>query len=96
MLDVLAKHGFEPFRDTGGTIRLRNCPFHQLAAEHPAVVCGMNLALVDGVITGLGADRDAPDARAAAGLLLRGHQHRQSGIRRRYGRRTTGAPRPRS
>lgn len=53
VLDVLDEHGFEPFRDTGGTIRLRNCPFRQLAAEHPAVVCGMNLALVDGVITGV-------------------------------------------
>ncbi len=52
-LDVLSEHGFEPFRDSGGTIRLRNCPFRQLAAEHPAVVCGMNLALVDGVITGV-------------------------------------------
>ncbi|MGH3409265.1 MAG: hypothetical protein ACRDRJ_43250, partial [Streptosporangiaceae bacterium] len=52
-LDVLAEHGFEPFRDSGGTIRLRNCPFRQLAADHPAVVCGMNLALVDGVITGM-------------------------------------------
>lgn len=50
---VLTEHGFEPFRDSGGTIRLRNCPFHQLAAEHPAVVCGMTLALVDGVITGV-------------------------------------------
>jgi predicted ArsR family transcriptional regulator len=51
-LAVLTEHGFEPFRDEDGTIRLRNCPFHQLAAEHPAVVCGMTLALVDGVITG--------------------------------------------
>jgi len=52
---TLAGHGFEPWRDEGGTIRLRNCPFHQLAALHPDLVCGMNLALIDGLIDGLGA-----------------------------------------
>lgn len=61
---VLTEHGFEPFRDSGGTIRLRNCPFRQLAAEHPAVVCGMTLALVDGVITGV-LPRDPETTRAA-------------------------------
>src|SRR5262249_20117691 len=29
---ALAGHGYEPWRDEDGTIRLRNCPFHQLAA----------------------------------------------------------------
>jgi predicted ArsR family transcriptional regulator len=52
---TLAGHGFEPCRDEDGTIRLRNCPFHQLAALHPDLVCGMNLALIDGLIDGLGA-----------------------------------------
>jgi len=52
---ALAGHGFEPWRDDAGTIRLRNCPFHQLAALHPDLVCGMNLALIDGLIGGLGA-----------------------------------------
>jgi predicted ArsR family transcriptional regulator len=51
---ALAGHGFEPSPDEAGTIRLRNCPFHQLAALHPDLVCGMNLALVDGLIGGLG------------------------------------------
>jgi len=32
---------------------LTNCPFDRLAAEHTDLVCGMNLALVDGVIEGL-------------------------------------------
>jgi len=36
-------------------VRLRNCPFRQLAAQHPALVCGMNLALIDGLIEGSGA-----------------------------------------
>jgi predicted ArsR family transcriptional regulator len=52
---ALAGHGFEPWRDEGGTIRLRNCPFHQLAVLHTDLVCGMNLALIDGLIDGLGA-----------------------------------------
>jgi predicted ArsR family transcriptional regulator len=52
---ALAGHGFEPWRDEAGTIRLRNCPFHQLAALHPDLVCGMNLALIDGLVGGLGA-----------------------------------------
>jgi predicted ArsR family transcriptional regulator len=52
---VLRGHGFEPCQSEAGLIRLRNCPFHQLAAEHPEIVCGMNLALIDGVVAGLGA-----------------------------------------
>jgi predicted ArsR family transcriptional regulator len=51
--DALRGHGFEPFQDQDGTIQLRNCPFHQLAAQHRDVVCGMNLALIEGLIAGL-------------------------------------------
>jgi hypothetical protein len=29
-------------------IRLRNCPFHRLAADVPPPVSGMNMALVEG------------------------------------------------
>jgi predicted ArsR family transcriptional regulator len=50
---ALRAHGYEPWRDSDGTIRLRNCPFHQLAAEHREVVCGMNLALIEGLVAGL-------------------------------------------
>ena len=53
--DALRGHGFEPGQDEDGTIRLRNCPFHQLAAEHRDLVCGMNLALIEGLVAGLGA-----------------------------------------
>ena len=54
--DALRGHGFEPAQDEDGTIRLRNCPFHQLAAEHRDLVCGMNLALIEGLVAGLGAN----------------------------------------
>jgi predicted ArsR family transcriptional regulator len=48
--------GFEPFVDEQGTVRLRNCPFHELAREDSGHVCGMNLALMQGVADGLGVD----------------------------------------
>jgi predicted ArsR family transcriptional regulator len=56
MESALAQQGYEPSRDGDGVIRLRNCPFHQLAERHRDVVCGMNLALVEGLAAGLGAD----------------------------------------
>ena len=56
MAGALTQQGYEPSRGDDGVIRLRNCPFRQLAQRHRAVVCGMNLALVEGLIAGLGAD----------------------------------------
>ncbi len=50
---ALAANGYEPERATG-EIRLRNCPFHALVSEHTELVCGMNLALMEGVVEGLG------------------------------------------
>jgi predicted ArsR family transcriptional regulator len=61
---LLAAHGFEPDRlesdgggPGGGVVRLRNCPFHALARDQPELICGMTLALIEGVLAGLGADR---------------------------------------
>ena len=45
--------GFEPYAAEDG-IRARNCPFHELAGERPALVCGLGGALVEGVLQGLG------------------------------------------
>ncbi|MCO5972225.1 helix-turn-helix transcriptional regulator [Actinoallomurus soli] len=53
MAAALRARGYEPYRD-GTDLRLRNCPFHALAVEFPPVVCGMNLALLEGLIEGLG------------------------------------------
>ena len=44
---LLASSGYEP-RTSDAEICLANCPFDRLAAEHTALVCGMNLALIDG------------------------------------------------
>ena len=52
---VLRDHGFEPIR-TEAEVRLRNCPFDAVAKEHITLVCGMNLALAQGLVAGLGAD----------------------------------------
>ncbi|MGE5179779.1 MAG: helix-turn-helix transcriptional regulator [Bacteroidota bacterium] len=59
-IEALRESGFEPRRDRSGTIVLANCPFHALAAEAPGLVCGMNQALIGGLIAGL----DLPRARA--------------------------------
>jgi len=49
---ALAAQGYEPEQATG-EIRLRNCPFHALVGEHKELVCGMNLALIEGVVEGI-------------------------------------------
>lgn len=49
---ALAANGYEPELE-GGEIRLRNCPFHHLADAHRQLVCGMNFALIKGVVDGL-------------------------------------------
>jgi predicted ArsR family transcriptional regulator len=54
VMAILRRHGFEPRAD-GRSIALVNCPFHSLAQEHTALVCGMNLDFVTGVISGTGA-----------------------------------------
>ena len=39
---------------------MRNCPFRRLAELQPEVVCHMNLALIQGLVAGLGADNLNP------------------------------------
>jgi predicted ArsR family transcriptional regulator len=51
---VLADRGYEPYGEPDGVIRLRNCPFDRLAAEHRQLVCGANLAMLAGLADRLG------------------------------------------
>lgn len=51
---VLEETGYEPYRDEGGCLRLRSCPFHGLAEQARDLVCGMNERLVEGIVRGLG------------------------------------------
>jgi len=80
VLDVLTEHGYEPRAD-GRDIVLDNCPFHALAREKPELVCGMNLAFVEGVVDGLGATAlcprlDPEDARCCVRLARAGPARR--------------------
>jgi predicted ArsR family transcriptional regulator len=50
---LLDQYGYEPVRDTPTQLRLRNCPFHPLAAKAPDLVCGMNHAFLTGYLGGL-------------------------------------------
>jgi predicted ArsR family transcriptional regulator len=52
-IDVLRTQGFEPIADSRGDVHLRNCPFHALVDEHRDLVCHMNVALVEGMLSGL-------------------------------------------
>ena len=50
---MLDDHGFEPVREASREVRLRNCPFHPLAAKAPGLVCAMSHALIAGYLEGL-------------------------------------------
>ncbi|MBI2409340.1 MAG: transcriptional regulator [Gemmatimonadetes bacterium] len=53
-MTVLRNCGYEPYRTDDGAIRMRNCPFHALAARHRDMVCSMNEALLTGLVAGMG------------------------------------------
>lgn len=52
LLHTLRSLGFEPRHD-GGDVVLANCPFDALAQDFTALVCGMNLALCEGIASAL-------------------------------------------
>ncbi len=53
--DTLEAQGYEPAPpDPRGVVRLRNCPFDALVDQHRPVVCGMNLALAEGMSEAIG------------------------------------------
>ncbi|WP_353946840.1 transcriptional regulator [Streptomyces sp. HUAS MG91] len=71
-MELLAARGYEPRLETGAeeatgagsrVVRLRNCPFHAVAERFPPLVCGMNLALLEGLVGKDGPVRARMDAR---------------------------------
>lgn len=52
LMAALLGCGYQPQPAEAGALVLRNCPFHRLAAAHQELVCGLNLCLIEGVITG--------------------------------------------
>ncbi len=71
-IERLRALGYEPY-DDDGVIRLANCPFHVIAEAHPGLVCGMNLALLEGALgesSGLEVVLDArPDVGCCVALV---------------------------
>jgi predicted ArsR family transcriptional regulator len=66
LAELLSDQGYEP-RVEGAAVTLGNCPFHILAAEHRDLVCGMNLALLQGVVACGGLPDDAARLDPAPG-----------------------------
>ncbi|WP_327351016.1 helix-turn-helix transcriptional regulator [Streptomyces sp. NBC_01304] len=78
-MELLAARGYEPhLEDVEGAgaegadgasvesarvVRMRNCPFHAVAERFPPLVCGMNLALLEGLLGADGPVRARMDAR---------------------------------
>lgn len=72
---ALADLGYEP-RLADGEITLRSCPFHALVADHTSLVCGLNLALLDGLADVVGpgqlsARLDPAEGRCCVVLTVR-------------------------
>jgi predicted ArsR family transcriptional regulator len=73
--DVLAQQGYEP-RVDGDVVVLANCPFSDLARDHTALVCGMNLDLLTAFLAERGcssieAHLDPADGRCCVTLTSR-------------------------
>jgi predicted ArsR family transcriptional regulator len=58
LAETLVETGYEPAVEDGET-RFHNCPFHLLRDQDRDVTCGLNLALVEGMIEGSGSDATA-------------------------------------
>ena len=54
--ELLTGQGYAPAPDGPDRIELRNCPFHRLAEQFPPAICGMNLAMVTGLLAGAALD----------------------------------------
>jgi predicted ArsR family transcriptional regulator len=63
---ALADLGYEPRRD-GLDIVLDNCPFHTLATRQTALICGINVDFVAGLLVGLGCDALSAELRPRPG-----------------------------
>jgi predicted ArsR family transcriptional regulator len=56
LIGALRRLGYEPRAASSGEIRLGNCPYHALVEDHRPLVCGMNLALAQGLLAGVAED----------------------------------------
>lgn len=51
--EVLDEHGYEPRNEEEERLILSNCPFHSLATEYTALICGINHNLLGALINEL-------------------------------------------
>jgi predicted ArsR family transcriptional regulator len=67
---VLREHGYEPCDEgtASEVTRLRNCPFDALTRDYRPLMCGMNQALLAGVVRGLGLRGLAAEADPRPGM----------------------------
>lgn len=68
LLEVLAANGYEPLDEAAGSIVLRNCPFHALVTEHRQLTCGLNLALLDSLVSTIDGTKLVARAQPRPGL----------------------------
>lgn len=54
-MNTLRDHGYAPLV-VDGTLVLDNCPYEPMADAHRELVCGMNLALIQGAADALRLD----------------------------------------
>jgi predicted ArsR family transcriptional regulator len=52
---LLDEQGFVPDAE-GNEVRMRRCPFHDLAEQHPEVVCAVHRGLISGALEELGSE----------------------------------------
>jgi predicted ArsR family transcriptional regulator len=52
---LLADQGFAP-EAAGATVRIRRCPFHDLAESRPEIVCAVHKGVIDGALEELGSE----------------------------------------
>jgi predicted ArsR family transcriptional regulator len=79
---ALVARGYQPCPD-GPDTRLRNCPFHVLAGQFPPLICGMNHALLAGLLAGAGAAGLVAVLDPRPGgccVVLRARSHHDHGI----------------
>ena len=87
--ELLRVGGFEPIVDpSGGTVRLRNCPYRVLSEGHRDLTCGMNLAWASGVVAGLDAKRLEVELDPQPGACCVAFRDAASGVSSRSGRGT--------
>lgn len=67
LVETLDERGYEPV-ERDGRLRLGNCPFDALVDTHRDLVCGMNLALAEGILDGLGERRATAQLDRQPGL----------------------------